>query len=88
MIDRPLLVHTLETLNLQRDLPSGTEENALGSEINLTASQPVTSAMLREQMTFAEDRGWLARHRGMLGERRWKITPEGIAALRELKAGN
>lgn len=87
MIDRTLMFNVLTVLREQRDLSCGTDENQLFNEINLRATQPVTTALLREHIALAQDKSWIEPKRDMLGARRWRITPAGCGALDDLKAG-
>lgn len=87
MIDRPLLIKTLDLLNQQRDLAPGSEENELCNELNLLSNQPLTTGLVREHLTWCEERGWITRSRDSIGARRWKITEAGIKALPGLRQG-
>lgn len=87
MIEKSLMVTMLTVLREQADLRPATEENALFNELNLRANQPVTSSLLREHTTFAQDKGWIERSTGVLNEPRWRITPAGRGALSDFSRG-
>lgn len=87
MIDKSLMVTVLNTLKSLRDVPGGTEENRLFTEINLEAVQPVAPSLIREHLQSAEDKGWVEKTLGMLRDARWRITPSGSGALFDLVHG-
>lgn len=87
MIDRSVMVNVLTTLKSLRDVAGGTEQNQLMTEINILATQPLTSALLREHFQYAQDRGWISSSRGQLNDVRLRITPAGVGALSDLQHG-
>jgi hypothetical protein len=87
MIDRSLFCTILQVLREQKDLAGGTMENALFDDCNLRATVPVTTSLLREHLQEAEDKGWLSWRLDALRTRRWRITPSGEDALKDLRSG-
>ena len=87
MIDRALMVILLTVLNEQRELSCGTEETQLMNDLNLRANQPITTALVREHLDMAGDKGWCDWKLDSLRMRRWRITPAGRAELDDLKRG-
>lgn len=87
MIDRSIMHTLLQVLNEQRDLSGGTPETALFNDLNLRATVPVTTPLLREHLTECEDHGWVSSRLDSLREKRWRITPAGQDALRDLRSG-
>jgi hypothetical protein len=87
MIDRMTMICLLTVLREQRDIKPGTEESALFDEVNLRASAPLTSGVLREHVQLAEDKGWIEPKTGSLRERRWRMTATGVGGLEDLREG-
>jgi hypothetical protein len=87
MIDRSLMYTILTLLREQRALAGGTEENNLFNDVNLRASVPVTTPLLREHLQLAEDKGWATWRLDALRARRWRITQAGVDALTDLATG-
>lgn len=87
MIDRSLMFTILTILREQKSLAGGTEETNLFNEVNLRATVAVNTALLREHLQLAEDKGWADWKRDSLRAKRWRITPAGIDALSDLVTG-
>jgi len=88
MIDRSLMVTLLTLLDDRRDLAGGVEENQLFNEINLRSTgRPVTTDLLNEHLSMAQEKGWIDWKLDLLKSRRWRITPPGASALADLKEG-
>lgn len=87
MIDRSLMVCLLTVLDERRDVPGGIEENALFNELNLRATLPVTTELLREHLNFAGDKDWISWKLDMLRSKRYRISQAGRNALTDFKEG-
>ena len=87
MIDRSLMVTVLTVLKEQRDLKPGTAETDLFSEINLRASCAVDTPLLREHLQLGEQKGWIDKSRGALGEPRYRLSVSGLGGLTDLLHG-
>ena len=85
MIDKSLMVTMLTILDERRDVPGGLEEDQLFNEINLRAIHAVTPTLLREHLTFCDDKRWTSWSHSILRARRYRITPAGKNSLQDLK---
>jgi len=87
MIDRSLLCTILQLLREQKDLAGGTMENALFDDVNLRATVSVMPSLLREHLLKAEEKDWISSRLDALRTKRWRITPNGENALKDLQMG-
>jgi hypothetical protein len=87
MIDREIMAQTLAILEERRGLTCGVEENALFNDLNLRSSQPLTTALIREHLTLAQDKGWTDWKLDSMRAKRWRITPAGRGQLSDMKQG-
>lgn len=82
MIELSLMRTLLHVLSLVGD--SGMRESILMDEVALNAARRPTGDQVREHLVDAADRKLIESRTGLVGEKRWTITPAGKAALLEL----
>ncbi len=74
----------LETLCQLSGLALG--ETVLCDEISLRVPGGVEAGAIRDQLTLLAQQSFVESHKGPLGEKRWRRTPAGEAALKDLQS--
>lgn len=82
MIDKALTVGVLEFLSR---IGESVEEETLLNHVALHAAEPPSTEYIRKQLDLMRDQTFVTDSRGLLREKRWKITDAGKAALWELR---
>jgi predicted transcriptional regulator len=74
----------LETLCTLSGVALG--ENILVDEVAMQLPTRTDATAIRDQLTFLKQQGFVESTRGPLGETRWRRTPAGEAAHKDLQA--
>lgn len=83
MIQKDVMAVMLKCLEQHAGTPVG--ERNLHNDMNMEATQAITSSQTLEHIQYAYDKGWIDYRLGALRDKRWFILDSGKQARRDLE---